>query len=216
MRTWICSRFFKPTNIGNFLFAGLAMALLATSATASNLVLNGGFTTGDFTDWNNTQAAWFIGGVPADPGAPTDTVFAAGTACAVAACNDPVTGAWISQTLATVAGQPYTLEFFYDPGGSGGGTDDLTTELDVLWDGSPVTGGQIVNAPFNQWTEYRFDNLIASGSSTILEFTGRQDPGELALTDISVTVPEPAPWLPIGAGLGMGALGLVRRRRRQA
>ena len=51
-----------------------------------------------------------------------------------------MSGAFISQTLATVASQTYTLTFFYDAGaGSGVGT----TELDVLWNGSIVSGGQI-------------------------------------------------------------------------
>jgi hypothetical protein len=38
-----------------------------------------------------------------------------------ALCNDPSLGDDLSQTLTTVAGQTYTLSFYYDAGeGSGG------------------------------------------------------------------------------------------------
>src|SRR5208283_5251731 len=102
--------------VRNILFLGIVIVLLATSATASDLVQNGGFTTGDFTDWNNNNTSWFIGGDFSDPGAPTDTVYAAGTACRVTLCNDPTTGAFISQTLVTVTSQSYDLTFYYDAG----------------------------------------------------------------------------------------------------
>ena len=206
--------------VRNILLFGIAVALLATSASASSLVLNGGFTTGDFTNWNNQ--AWGVDTFPADPGTPpSGTTFAAQTGCVGAACNDPVNGAFISQTLATVASQAYTLTFFYDAGGAGN-PDDFITELDVLWNGSLVTGGQIIDAASNTWAEYTFTGLIASGSSTVLEFTGRQDPADIYLTDISVTAadstaPEPASLTLIGGGLlGMGTIGTMRRRRRQA
>ena len=200
------------------LFLGIAVALLAASAGASTITQNGGFNTGDFTGWSTNTCAtcgaagWYIGAIVSDPGTlPTDTTYAAKNACVGASCSDAANGDWLAQTLATTAGQTYTLTFLYDAGGAG-----TTTELDVLWDGSLVEGGQIVNATPRTWAQYTFTGLSASSAATVLEFTGNQDPSVLYLTDISVTpeestVPEPASWtLLAGALLGIG--GLLRRK----
>jgi hypothetical protein len=204
--------------VRKILFLGVPMALLATSAAASDIVLNGGFTSGDLTDWTTNTcsdcsgAGWNVGGFPANPGTPPpDTTFAATVGCDHGPCNNPDIGDWIEQSLATVPLESYTLTFFFDPG------EKSYTELEVLWNGSVVTGGEIINAPSSTWEEYIFPDLTASDASTVLEFTGRDNRGKrLYLTDISVDLatPEPPSLLPMTGGLL--AMGTILFRRRKA
>ncbi len=199
-------------------FVALLVAVGGTQARAANIVLNGNFATGDFTDWTangSSSAPWEVdaaGGHGNNP-YPGDTFFAS-TGCVGAQC---ITGtssqqASLSQVLSDVVATSYTLTFEF-----GTGANSMPNELNVMWDGSSVldlgpsgTLGQIAN-----YTLYQVTGLTGSGSDT-LTFLGRQDPGWDELDDISVsassssTTPEPATILLVGGVLPVFAL--LRRR----
>jgi len=92
--------------------------------THASILVNGGFETGDFTDW--AQSGWFI-----ETTNPHSGVYDASTGCGGASCTtvgDP-NSAYVYQDVTTTAGATYTLSFFYDSG-------QLATsgsELLVLW-----------------------------------------------------------------------------------
>jgi hypothetical protein len=216
--------------VRKFWLLGIAITLLAASASAGNIVANGNFlgilpnTPFPVTGWPSsntcgtcTDAGWFVGNFNfSDPGAPTDTTNSAATGCEGAACNDATTGDWISQVLTTDPTMTYTLTFLVDPGTS----DGSPLELDVLWAGAVLT--TITDLTEDTWVLETFSGLMPTGTATTLEFTGRDDAGVLAIDDIAVngaaggpsSVPEPASLVLIGGGL-LG-IGTMLRRRRSA
>jgi hypothetical protein len=190
-----------------------------STASAANLVQNFGFETGDFTSWTvNTSAddTWEVG----DAGGAFAGTYYASTGCVGAPC---ITGtaaqqASLSQTLATTAGQTYTLTFEFSTQGYG-----TYNELDVLWNGTSVLdlgpGGTL--GVVSAYTLYTASNLSATSSSSTLTFLGRQDPGWDALDNVDVElsgtsgVPEPSTWLLMGGAL-LPLLRAARRRTRAA
>jgi len=199
------------------LLAVLPFVVSAPAAFGANIVLNPGFETGDFTDWvanGSSNHPWFVDASSAFAG-----TYDASTGCVGAQCitNDvgaqnPV-GAWLYQDLATTASTSYTLSFEFSTGGS-------PMELQVLWNGNvalDLTG--LASGPYNLYT---IGGLVATSSTTRLEFLGREDPSYSGLDSVCVSsstdcgsasaVPEP---MTLGlTGFGLAALGFVRFRRR--
>ncbi len=209
--------------VRNVLLLATSVALWATAASASglNIVQNGGFETGDLSGWSYSE--WNVAGVNADVGAPTDTSYVATTFCIFGfsgGCNNASNGADISQSLATAAGQSYTLTFDYEPR-SNGLFGPQGAELDVFWSGSSTPSYIVSGRNTGTWSQYTVPDLVATGSSTVLEFTGGDSSGSVVLTDISVTAdagsasPEPLPFTLVGSGL-LGMIGSALRRWRIA
>jgi len=187
--------------------------LCAPAAYGGNIVANGGFETGDLTSWTG-GANWFVDVTAFGINGPHSGTDLAGSTCIGAPCVSTPTS-FISQNLATVAAQTYSLTFWYDLGTCQGGCG--AEELKVLWDGGTVFDLSTTTSASTDpgWTQATVNGLVASTSSTPLEFIGRHDPAALGLDDVVVdtssAVPEPASMALLGSGLA--ALVVLRRTR---
>ncbi len=197
--------------INKLLRITLAVVLLSfgTAVFAGTVpISNGGFETGDFTGW--TQ----FGDTSFDSVCQTSTCpynFApyAGTYAASFGAVGDTSG--IFQNVATVVGQQYTLTFFLANQQSGGVPNYFQAQFgnaDFSLSNFPVAFG---------WTEFQLTN-VATSTSTLLEFTFRNDPGYWFLDNVGVTTgggttPEPGTLVLFGSGL-LGIAGVVRRKFR--
>jgi Pro-kumamolisin, activation domain/Viral BACON domain len=175
-------------SASNILISAQTGSLLFTDLTISNTqslpflltVGNGGFETGDFSDWTLDGTGYptnFVGAV-----LPWVNYIHSGEYAAL--LGQPYATASLSQTLPTVPGQLYQISFFLDNPVGG-----ATNQFDVLWGGSTLFSE--VNVPLIQWTQMVF-TVFATNSTTTLQFVARNDPDYFGLDDISVT-PAAAP-----------------------
>jgi PKD repeat protein len=154
----------------------------------SNLVQNGGFETGDFTDW--TLFAVDTADSLVDDG--TKSGISPHSGSYLAALGSAGAPSYLSQTLATVAGLSYSLSLWLDS------PDGLTpNEFLVSWNGNTLFDE--LNIPAIGWTSLQF-LVSATGPATVLEFGFRDDSSYLALDDISV--------LPAAAPVGFADVGV--------
>jgi hypothetical protein len=179
------------------------LTIFGGRALAQNLVSNGDFELGDFTDWVGTGGT-ILNNIPLDPfnyGLPVNGTYAAGFGALTA--DD------ISQDIATVAGQDYlfTFQFASDGDGIGFNSFQVNWDSDLLYyqTSIPDTLGFITQSYY----------VTAATTLTKIRFTGSNPDGfYLTLDDVSVTaIPEPSSTA-ILFGLGsLVSVGLCRRRR---
>ena len=178
-------------SVGNV--SSLSSPLVMTLNTPVNLVANGNFATGDFTDWT-------LGGnytsTSTGPEIFTDANGEGGSTYAAGMGSVGADGT-LSQTIATTAGQTYTLSFWLQNEGSTG------NDFKAIWNGQTLLS--LTNAAQFGYTEYT-DTVTATGSTTTLEFSAANAPSQWDLDNISLTAngtsstpPPAAPVISSGA-----------------
>jgi hypothetical protein len=154
------------------------------------LVGNGGFETGDFSDWSvsgdsNACAVIFIdgnefpGAVDPIPGV-TSAQFVHSGRCGAFLGQIGSLGS-LSQSLPTVAAQYYLLSCWLSSLAENGST--TPNEFQINWNGTTLFDQTNMGA-FG-WTNLQF-LVAATGSATPLEFAFRDDPAALALDDVTL------------------------------
>jgi hypothetical protein len=175
-----------------FIVAVVASAALSAHA---NLVLNPGFETGDFTSWTNNSGGNFVNAANAHSGTYSAWMGAVGT------------DGSFQQAIATTPGQLYNVSFWLQsPGGT---PNDLSASF------AGVTFYSVSNAGAFPYT-LETGNVTATGTSSLLLFSARQDPSYWNVDDVDVhAVPEPPPWamMAMGAVVLFGVQRLVRRKK---
>jgi len=179
---------------------------------------NGGFETGDLTDWTLTgssELVFALAGDDADvageaalPGQP-DGVFVrsglyGGYLGEFAWNGYPAVGS-IAQAVATTSGQPYLVSFWLTcvPDSTGVTTNN---QFMAKWNNAKVYAQTNLNAV--GWTNLQFV-VSATAASTTLEFDFNNDPGAFGLDDVTVQ-PVPGPVLN-SAAVASGKIGFSWR-----
>jgi hypothetical protein len=160
-----------------------------------SLVQNGGFETGDFTDWTLNGSSYnFVTGYSA-------VIHSGSYGAALGQTSSSPLG-YLYQTLTTSPGQSYLLSLWLaNPNNPNGATPN---QFLVQWNGTTLFNQS--NIPYTAWTNLQFI-VTATSASTVLQFGFYDAPYYLGLDDISVVpIPLPAFKTPVHIG---GAFSLT-------
>lgn len=150
------------------------------------LIGNGGFETGDFSDWSFSGQSDGNFPISIDWSNITGEVLIPGVAD-VAFVHSGIYGAflgqnkrlgYLSQQLPTQPGQSYVLSFWLSNPATG-----VPNEFRALWNGAILYDGTSLNA--FDWTNYQFV-VTASNTTTTLQFGFRNDENAFGLDDITL------------------------------
>ena len=203
-------------NFGKLALAAL-FTLSASASHAQNIVANPGFETG-LPPWTGTVTPGFF--IVSD--AVTARAHSGNRSGSFQGVTLPGNGS-IQQTLGTVAGQSYLLDFWIRDENTShpGGTDPVT----LLWNGSLLATLDLAKDSTHH--EYTF-GVTATGATTVLQFgsplamsTGGSGIWRINIDDVSVTAAAPTDATPEPGSVALlvtsaltGASLVVRRRRK--
>jgi hypothetical protein len=183
------------------------MISAGTSSATTNLIVNGGFETGDFTGWTVAGDATGVATTGFDGFAPhSGTYFAA-----LGDTSESYPYGTLSQTVTDASGQALTLSYWLASDGA------QPNYFDATWDGTLISGSQITNSNAFGYIDYQF-TVVGTGTDTLL-FHEQNVPAYDALDDVSLTaaVPEPTTWAMMLLGfMGLGIAGYRNSRNRSA
>ena len=146
----------------------IATTSFASTTAAQNIVTNGGF--------ENGTTGFTITGAGGSTGINSGSGVGGSNAVEFAAVGATDT---LSQNLATFAGSTYTLSYALS-NLSGGSTTSFVAAV------NGTTLSSFNNPPAFGYTTFT-NTFTASSSSSLLSFTGRQDPSAFLLDSVSVT-----------------------------
>jgi hypothetical protein len=177
-----------------------AVTLSLANSAQADLIVNGGFETGDFSGWTQSgdlQDTFVQGGT--SPMSPNSSGFQA-------FLGPPKVGL-LAQALATTPGASYTIDFRL------AAQNPQANFFALKWGGTTIFS--LTNTPGFGYTEYTF-NVTASSATTALQFQFLDHLGNFFLDNVSVNpcipnVPDTGSTFSL---LGFASLGLVALRRK--
>lgn len=178
----------------------------------TNIVQDGGFELGHF-DPLGKKSFWTQSGNTGNTGVDADSAYSGN----YGAYAGPVGSlGYLSQTLHTVSNTTYDLSFYMN----GGSSTSLTgagsvVDFQVFWNGTLIFE---TLTPPTSYTQFSFNGLLATGSTTELKFGFRNDVGSFHLDDVAaigLSVPETFStlWLVLPMAGMIGFFQLRGRRR---